>query len=91
MLSVLAADWSLVAKYGGVFDLMNIDELSLSVTATVGHPLSCRAGADQLLTSDINPSVATRTFIPVLKHCFYPVHTFLMHANSPPLYSLKAS
>ena len=28
MLSVLDADWSVVTKYGGVFDLMNIDELS---------------------------------------------------------------
>ena len=44
-LSVLDADWSVVTKYGGVFDLMNIDELSLSVTATVGRPLICRARA----------------------------------------------
>ena len=28
---------------------MNINEFSLSVPATVGCPLSCRAGADQLL------------------------------------------
>ena len=28
MLSVLDADWSVIIKYGGVFDLMNIDELS---------------------------------------------------------------
>ena len=39
-LSVLDADWSVVTKYGGVFDLMNTDELS--VTATVGRPLICR-------------------------------------------------
>ena len=63
MLSVLGADWSVVTKYRGVFDLMNINELSLSVTATVGHPLICRAGADQLLTSDINASFVTRTFM----------------------------
>ena len=62
-LSVLDADWSVVTKYRGVFDLMHIDELSLSVPVTVGHPLSCRTGADQLLTSDINPSVVTRTFM----------------------------
>ena len=42
-LSVLDADWSVVTKYGGVFDIMNIDELSLSVTTTVGRPLICRA------------------------------------------------
>ena len=46
----------------GVFDLMNINELSLSVPATVGRPLSCRAGAE-LLSSHINPSVVTRTFM----------------------------
>ena len=63
MLSVLDADWSVMSKYRGVFDLMNINELSLSVTATVGHPLICRAGADQLLTSDINASFVTRTFM----------------------------
>ena len=66
-LAVLDADWSLITKYRGVFDLiiiiMNINELSLSVPATVGRPLICRAGADQLLTSDINPSVVTRTFM----------------------------
>ena len=59
-LAVLDADWSVITKYGGVFDLMNINELSLSVPATVGRPLIC---ADQLLTSDINPHVVTRTFI----------------------------
>ena len=50
---------------------MNIDELSLSVTftATLGRPLICSAGADQLLTSDINPSVATRTYIFVYFCC----------------------
>ena len=36
-LSVLDADWSVVTKYTGVFDLMNIDELRLSATATVGR------------------------------------------------------
>ena len=43
---VIDADWSVITKYRGVFDLMNINELSLSVPATVGRPLSCRAGAD---------------------------------------------
>ena len=65
ILAVLGADWSVITKYRGVFDLiiiMNINELSLSVPATVGRPLIC-AGADQLLTSDINPSVVTKTFI----------------------------
>ena len=62
-LAVLDADWSVITKYRGVFDLMNINELRLSVRATVGRPLICRAGADQLLTSDINPSVVTRTFM----------------------------
>jgi len=47
----------------GVFDLMNISELSVSVPAAVGNPLICRAGADRLLTSDINPSLVTRTFM----------------------------
>ena len=61
-LAVLDVGWSVITKYRGVFDLMNINELSLSVPATVGRPLICRAGADQLLTSDINPSVVTRTF-----------------------------
>ena len=61
VLAVLA-DWSVITKYRGVFDLMDINELSLSVTSTVGCPLSCCASADQLLTSDINPSVVTRTF-----------------------------
>ena len=60
-LAVLEADWSVITKYRGVFDLMDINELSLSVIATVGCPLSCCAGADQLLTSDINPSIVTRT------------------------------
>ena len=63
-LSVLDADWSVITKYRGVFDRMNINELNLSVPAAVGRPLSCRAGADQLLTSDPNPSVVTRIFIP---------------------------
>ena len=62
MLAVLDADLSVITKYRGVFDRMNINELSLSVPATVGRPLIC-AGADQLLTSDINPSVLTRTFM----------------------------
>ena len=62
-LSVLDADWSVITKYRGVFDLMNINELSLSITATVGCPLICHTGADHLLTSNINPSVVTRTFI----------------------------
>ena len=38
---------------------MNINELSLSVPATFSRLLSCRAGADQLLTSDMNPSKFT--------------------------------
>ena len=63
MLAVLDVGWSVITKYRGVFDLMNINELSLSVPATVGRPLICRAGADQLLTSDINPSVVTTTFM----------------------------
>ena len=62
-LSVLDADWSVITKYRGVFDLMNIHELSLSVTATVGRLFICRVGTDQLLASDINPSVVTRTFV----------------------------
>ena len=67
-LAVLDVGWSVITKYRGVFDLiiiiiMNINELSLSVPATVGRPLICRAGADQLLTSDINPSVVTTTFM----------------------------
>ena len=66
MLAVLDADWSVITKYRGIFDFMNISELSLSVPATVGHPLICCTGADQLLTSDINPSVVTRTFASVL-------------------------
>ena len=40
---------SLPNNYRGVFDLMNINEFSLSVPATVDRPLSCRAGADQPL------------------------------------------
>ena len=41
-LAVLDADWSVsgLTKYGGVFALMNINELSQSVPATFGHPLS---------------------------------------------------
>ena len=34
----------------------------LSVPATVGHLLSCCTGTEQLFTSNINPSVVTRTF-----------------------------
>ena len=49
-LAVLGADWSVITKYRGIFDLMNINELSLSVPVTVGHTLSCCMGADQLLT-----------------------------------------
>ena len=56
-LSVLDADWSVITKYRGVFDLMNINDLSLSIPVTVGPH------SDQLLTSDINPSVVTRTFM----------------------------
>ena len=63
MLSMLDADRSVITNYREVFDLMNIHELSLSVTATVGHPLICCMGTDQLLISDINPSVVTRTFV----------------------------
>ena len=62
MLAVIDAEWSVTTKYRGVFDLMNINELSLSLPATVGRLLSCRVGAGQLLTFDINPSVVTRTF-----------------------------
>ena len=62
-LAVLGADWSVISKYRAIVELMNINELSLSVTATVGRPISCRAATDQLLTSDINPSVVTRTFM----------------------------
>ena len=56
-LAALGADWSAITKCGGVFELMNINELRLSVTATIGRPLICRAGTDRLLTSHINPSV----------------------------------
>ena len=66
MLAVLDADWSVITKYRGIFDFMNISELSSSVPATIGRPLSCHTGADQLLTSDINPSVVSRTFASVL-------------------------
>ena len=66
-LAVLVADWSVITKYRGVFDLTNIHELRLSVTATVGRPLICRAGTDRLLTSHINPSVVTRTDIYIYK------------------------
>ena len=59
-IAVLDAHWSVITKYRGVFDLMNIDQLRSSVPATIGRPLSSRAGADQLLTSDINPFVVTR-------------------------------
>ena len=69
-LAVIDADWSVITKYRGVFDLMNINELSLPVPAAVGHPLSCCTGTDQLLTSDINPSVVTRTFVGSLMPCF---------------------
>ena len=62
MLSVLDADWS-VTKYGGVFDLMNIDELLISYSYCWPPAHLSRTGADQLLTSDINPSVVTRTYI----------------------------
>ena len=57
-LSELDADWSVITKYRarGIFDLMDINKLSLSVPATVGRLLRCFAEADQLLTSDINPS-----------------------------------
>ena len=61
-LSVLDADGSVLTKYRGVFDLTNIHELSLSVTATVGCLFISCVGADQLLTSDINPFVVTRTY-----------------------------
>ena len=36
-LAVLDADWSVITKYRGVFDLMNINELPLSVPTAVGH------------------------------------------------------
>ena len=64
MLAVLDADWSVITKYRGIFDFMNISKFISS--ATIGRPLSCHVGADQLLTSDINPSVVTRTFASVL-------------------------
>ena len=56
-LAVLDADWSVTTKYGGFFDIININELSQSIPATFGRPISCRVGTDQLLTSDINPSI----------------------------------
>ena len=62
-LAVLDADWSVTTKYGGFFDIININELSQSIPATFGRPISCRVSTDQLLTSDINPSVLTRTFM----------------------------
>ena len=63
MLVVLYADWSVITKYGGFFDLMNINELSRSVPAT----FICRVGTDRLLTSDTNPSVVTTTFVGAIK------------------------
>ena len=42
---------------------MHIDELQLLAPATVGCLLSCCVGAEQPLTSDINPSVVRRIFI----------------------------
>ena len=39
---VLEADWSVINKYRRVFDCMNINELSLSVTAAVGSSAVCR-------------------------------------------------
>ena len=58
-LAVLDADWSVTTKSGGFFGLINNNELSHSVPATFGRPLSCRTGTDQLLTSDINPSLVS--------------------------------
>ena len=74
-LAVIYADWSIITKYRWVFDLMNINELSLSVTATVGRPFGCRAGTDRLLTSDITPSGVTRT-VPLTLPCLYPVFIY---------------
>ena len=44
MLAVLDADWSVITKYRGIFDFMNISELSSSVPATIGRPLSLPHG-----------------------------------------------
>ena len=76
-LTVLGADWSVITKCTGVFDLININGLSLSVVAIVGCPLICCVGTDQLLTSDINPSVVRRTF----KNCFIPCRYFFFFLN----------
>ena len=61
MLAVLDADWSVITKYRGVFDFMNISELSSSLPAAIGRPLSCRAGAEQLLTSDKDFYISYKT------------------------------
>ena len=76
-LSVLDADWSVITKYRGVFDLMNINELKFTNYSYCWLPahLLC-AGADQLLTSDINPSVVTRTFMSASVPQAYTLLTF---------------
>ena len=82
--AVMMGSRSVVTKYGGVFDLMNINELSLSVTATVGRPLGRRADTDRLLTSDITPSGVTRTFmsnVPLTLPCLYPVFIYSHEFN----------
>ena len=42
---------------------MHINELHLSIPVTVGHLFSCCMDDEELLTSDINPFVVTRTFM----------------------------
>ena len=65
---VLAADWSVVTKDGGVFDLMNMEELRLSVTAAVGHLLSCRAR--------LQTNFSLLAYIPLLSQGFLRVWIF---------------
>ena len=73
-LSVLDADWSVITKYGGIFDLMNIDELSLSVTATVGCPLIC--------CMQVQTNFSLLTSIPLLSQRLIWCHSPLLQLGS---------
>ena len=77
----LYADWSVISKFEGVFDLMHINESQWSFSATAGHLLSCCVGKEELLTSDTNPSVVARTFLSSLRllSSFNAISVFSYH------------
>ena len=76
-LSVLDADWSVITKYRGVFDIMNIDELSSSVKLLLATRSSAMRGHRP--TSHINPSCQWDFYVRV---SIYVLHSVPNNSDS---------